>query len=162
MRPPYKRRNHAENSPEFKASHRFAKIAARKVRRVLDRIRNLPVSEALDQLKFMEQRGAALVDKVLKSAIANADRAISDENVRTRDGDVLDPQPRLDVDDLYVHDAFAGDGPKIPRWKPRARGAAYPYKKFYSHIEVRLRPRPVVGPTPKKGTAAPAGAKKES
>lgn len=153
MRPPHPRRNHAEKAPEFRASHRFAKIAARKVRLVLDRIRNLPVSAALDQLKFMEQRGAALVDKVLKSAIANADRAISDENVRSRDGNVLEPQPRLDVDDLYVHDAYAGDGPKIPRWKPRARGAAYPYKKYYAHIEVRLRPRPAAGPTPKKGTS---------
>lgn len=150
MRPPLKRRNHADNSPHFRAIHRHAKISPRKVRLVMDVIRNLPVSAALEQLKVMKQRGAVLVDKVLKSAIANADRAISDENVRDAHGVVIDPQPDVDIDDLYVHDAFAGEGPRLSRWKPRARGAAYPYRKFYSHLVIGLRPRPPKAPTPKK------------
>jgi large subunit ribosomal protein L22 len=141
MRPPEKKRNNAPDAPEFKAFHRHAKISPRKVRLVMDRIRNLPVSEALDQLKHMRQRGAFLVDKVLKSAIANADRAITDENVRSAEGAVLQPQPAVDVDDLYVHDAHADEGTRLKRWRPRARGAAYPYRKFYSHLVIRLRPR---------------------
>ena len=142
MRPPEKKRNNAPDAPEFKAYHRHAKISPRKVRLVLDRIRNLPVSEALDQLKHMRQRGAFLVDKVLKSAIANADQAIENELVRGPDGETLAPQPEVDVDDLYVHDAFAGEGPRLKRWRPRARGAAYPYRKYYAHLTIRLRPRP--------------------
>lgn len=141
MRPPEKKRNNLESAAEFKAFHRYAKISPRKVRLVMDRIRNLPVSEALDQLKHMRQRGAYLVDKVLKSAIANADRAIEDENVRDPSGNVLEPQPAVDVDDLYVHDAHADEGPRLKRWRPRARGAAYPYRKFYAHLTIRLRPR---------------------
>ena len=65
-------------------------------------------------------------------------------------GNVLDPQPEVDVDDLYIHDSFAGEGPRLSRWKPRARGSAYPYRKFYSHIHIGLRPRPPKAPTPKK------------
>lgn len=141
MRPPAKKRNNAEMAAEFKAFHRHAKISPRKVRLVMDAIRNLPVSEALDQLKHMRQRGAYLVDKVLKSAIANADRAIEDENIRDASGTVLEPQPSVDVDDLYVHDAQADDGPRHKRWRPRARGAAYPYRKYYAHLTIRLRPR---------------------
>lgn len=141
MRPPEKKRNNESNAAEFKAFHRHCKISPRKVRLVMDRIRNLPVSEALDQLKHMRQRGAYLVDKVLKSAIANADHAIEAENIRDEHGVVLDPQPSVDVDDLYVHDAHADEGPRLKRWRPRARGAAYPYRKFYSHLVIRLRPR---------------------
>lgn len=141
MRPPEKKRNNTDNAAEFKAFHNHAKISPRKVRLVMNAIRNLPVSEALDQLKFMRQRGAVLVDKVLKSAIANADRAIEDENIRDHSGTVLEPQPQVDVDDLYVHDAQADEGPRLKRWRPRARGAAYPYRKFYSHLTIRLRPR---------------------
>jgi large subunit ribosomal protein L22 len=141
MRPPEKKRNNEDNAAEFKAFHNHAKISPRKVRLVMNAIRNLPVSQALDQLKFMRQRGAVLVDKVLKSAIANADRAIEDENIRDHEGQVLEPQPQVDVDDLYVHDAQADEGPRLKRWRPRARGAAYPYRKFYSHLTIRLRPR---------------------
>lgn len=141
MRPADKKRNNEENAAEFKAFHNHCKISPRKVRLVMNRIRNLPVSEALDQLKHMRQRGAFLVDKVLKSAIANADRAIEDELIRDASGTVLDPQPSVDVDDLYIHDAHADEGPRLKRWRPRARGAAYPYRKFYAHLVIRLRPR---------------------
>jgi large subunit ribosomal protein L22 len=54
----------------------------------------------------------------------------------------MDPQPDVDVDDLYVHDARIDDGPRLKRWKPRARGQAHPYKKYYAHITIKLRPRP--------------------
>jgi len=126
MRPPEKKRNNALDAAEFKAYHNHCKISPRKVRLVMDRIRNLPVSEALDQLKHMRQRGAFLVDKVLKSAIANADQAIENEAIRDHGGNVIAPQPSVDVDDLYIHDAFADEGTRLKRWRPRARGRRTP------------------------------------
>jgi large subunit ribosomal protein L22 len=140
-----KRRNMDDDGPEFRAIHWGAKISPRKARLVMDRIRGRPVSEAIDILKFDRHRGGALIDKVLKSAIANADQAIVGGRVRSsHGGDPLDPQPEVEVDDLYVHDARIDDGPRLKRWKPRARGQAYPYVKYHAHITIKLRPsRPV-------------------
>ncbi len=136
------KRNTAEDAAEFRAFHKYAKISPQKAGRVMTTIRDLPVSAALDQLRGMKQKGAFLADKLLKSAIANADQAIENELIRDAAGNVLDPQPEVDVDDLYVHLAVAGDGPRQKRWRPRARGSAYPYRKFYSHLTIRLRPLP--------------------
>jgi large subunit ribosomal protein L22 len=136
------KRNNAADAAQFHAIHWNADISPRKARLVMDRIRGLPVSEALDQLRNMKQRAAVMADKILKSAIANADQAIENEVVKNAKGEVLEPQPEVDVDDLYVHDARADDGPRLKRWRPRARGAAYPYRKYYSHLTIRLRPAP--------------------
>src|SRR5436305_4208253 len=146
-----KHKNTDEAAPEFRAAHWNAKISPRKARLVMDRVRGLPVSEALDILKFDRHRGAFLIDRVLKSAIANADQAITNERIRSAEGDLLDPQPEVDVDELYIHDARIDDGPRLKRWKPRARGQAYPYMKYYAHITIKLRPRKAPAPpTPKK------------
>lgn len=145
-----KNRNNDAAAPEFRAIHWNAKISPRKARLVLDRVRGLPVSEALDVLKFDRHRGAYLIDRVLKSAIANADQAITNGRVRNGSGEVLDPAPDVDVDDLYLHDVRIDDGPRLKRWKPRARGQAYPYVKYYSHISIKLRPRPVAVAASKK------------
>ncbi len=156
-----KRKNTDENAAEFRAIHWNAKISPRKARLVMAQVRGLPVSEALDILKFDRHRGAYLIDRVLKSAIANADQAITNGKIRSGGGDLLDPQPEVDVDDLYIHDARIDDGPRLKRWKPRARGQAYPYQKYYAHISIRLRPRPPA-PAPlkkKQAAAAPAGKK---
>ena len=136
------KRNNAVEAPEFRASHRFAKMSPQKARLVMDMIRGLPVSEALDQLRFSPKRSAFLIDKVLKSAIANADQAIDGETIRDTKRQLLEPQPDLDVDDLYVHEARADEGPRQKRWRPRARGSAYPYRKFFSHLTIHLRPMP--------------------
>lgn len=145
------KRNEGPEAAEFRAFHRFAKISPKKARMVMDQIRGLPVSRALDQLKFMPQKGAYLIDKLLKSAIANADRAIEDELIRNEAGSVLEPQPEVDVDDLYVHDGRVDQGPLVKRWMPRARGAAHPYRKYYAHLTVRLRQKPTRTATPKRG-----------
>jgi large subunit ribosomal protein L22 len=136
------KRNDAVEAPEFRASHRFAKISPQKARLVMDMIRGMPVSEALDQLRFSTKRAAFLIDKVLKSAIANADQAIDNEAIRNTQRALLEPQPDLDVDDLYVHEARADDGPRHKRWRPRARGSAYPYRKYFAHLTIHLRPKP--------------------
>jgi large subunit ribosomal protein L22 len=145
-----KRRNNDTAAPEFRAIHWNAKISPKKARLVLDRVRNLPVSEALDILKFDRHRGSYLIDRVLKSAIANADQAITNGKVKNGAGEVLDPTPDVDVDDLYLHDVRIDDGPRLKRWKPRARGQAYPYVKYYAHITIKLRPRPVAAVAAKK------------
>lgn len=155
-----KDKNNDTNAAEFRAIHWNAKISPRKARLVMDRVRGLPVSEALDVLKFDRHRGAYLIDRVLKSAIANADQAITNGKVRSGEGSLLEPQPDVDVDDLYVHDARIDDGPRLKRWKPRARGQAYPYQKYYAHISIRLRPRPPAPAPKKKQTATAAAGKK--
>lgn len=136
------KRNNEETAAEFRASHKFAKISPQKARLVMDMIRGLPVSDALDQLRFSPKRAAFLIDKVLKSAIANADQAIDGENIRDTKRRLLEDQPDIDVDDLYVHEARADDGPRHKRWRPRARGSAYPYRKFFAHLTIHLRPLP--------------------
>src|SRR5271165_2650625 len=151
-----KHKNMDDAGAEFRAAHNNAKISPRKARLVMDRVRGLPVSEALDVLKFDRHRGGFLIDRVLKSAIANADQAITNGKIRSGGGDLLDPQPDVDVDDLYIHDARIDDGPRLKRWKPRARGQAFPYMKYYAHISIKLRARQKPA-EPKKRTQ-PAGA----
>lgn len=137
--------NTKENAAEFRAILKYVKISPQKARLIMNQIRGMPVSTALDQLRNMTQKAAFLADKLLKSAIANADRAIEDELIRDSKGQVLDPQPDLDVDDLYVHEAKADDGPRQKRWRPAARGSAHPYRRYYAHLTIRLRPLPGKG-----------------
>jgi large subunit ribosomal protein L22 len=154
------RKNMDDTAAEFRAIHWNAKISPRKARLIMDEVRGLPVSAALDVLKFDRHRGGFLIDRVLKSAIANADQAITNGRIRSGEGDLLEPQPEVDVDDLYIHDARIDDGPRLKRWKPRARGQAYPYQKYYAHISIKLRPRPPAPAPKKKQTAAAAAGKK--
>ncbi len=100
------------------SKHRFARISARKVRLVADMIRDADVDEALNILKFTPNRAANMLDKVLRSAVANAD---NDE---------------ADVTRLYVQKAFVDEGPTIPRFRPKDRGRAHPIRKRTSHITV--------------------------
>ncbi len=105
----------------YNAVHRFARISARKVRPMADLIRGKHADEALDILKYQPQRGARLLEKVLKSALGNAEdrRAPS-------------------VQDLVVVDARVDGGPMFKRIRPRARGMAFQIKKRMSHIHVSV------------------------
>ncbi len=98
---------------------RHARVAPNKVREVLDLIRNKPVQEAEDILRFCERDVAFIVGKVLHSAMANAE---------ANDGQ--------SVDELYVASAFADEGTTIKRWRPRARGRATRIRKRTAHITV--------------------------
>jgi large subunit ribosomal protein L22 len=112
----------------YHASHRFARISARKVRTLADMIRGKFADEALDILKFQPHRGARLLEKVIKSAIGNA-----------RDPD--NPQNRgriADLESLFVISATVDGGPMFKRIRPRARGMAYVIKKRMSHIRITL------------------------
>lgn len=99
---------------------RFARITARKARLLTDLIRNKPVNEALDLLKFNKKRGAVMVAKVLKSAIANADAQ------------------EADVEELYVSKSFCDDGPIMKRFMPKDRGKSFSIFKRLCHITVEV------------------------
>lgn len=126
------KRNNGEDAPEFYSSHRYARISPPKARLVMDQVRGLRVNEAMELLQFSTRRGAAMIDKVLKAAVANANYAMDTDE----DGSYDD----LDLDLLYVHEGRVDEGPSFRRWRPRARGMAYPIIKRTSHITIRLRP----------------------
>lgn len=104
----------------FTASHRFARISPRKARLVIDLIRGRSVQDALDILKFTDKKASALVDKVLRSAIANAD------------------EKNADVRSLVVSKALVNEGPRIKRFQPKDRGRAHPIIKPTAHIVVEV------------------------
>jgi large subunit ribosomal protein L22 len=89
------------------------------VRRVLDLVRGLPVTEARYVLQFTHRRAAEPITKVLESAVANAEHNFA-----------------LDTEDLFVAEAFADEGPTLRRYRPRARGRATPIQKRTSHITI--------------------------
>ena len=106
---------------EYKAKHRHADVSARKMRPVAALIRGMAADEAIEQLHFLHNRGARLIEEVLKSALGNAE----DRGARH-------------IEDLVVKESRIDDGPFVKRIQPRARGTAYQIKKRYSHIHVTL------------------------
>lgn len=105
----------------YEAKHRYARISARKVRPLADMIRGKRADEALNILRFQPQRGARFLEKVLKSAVGNAeDRRASD------------------VANLVVVDAQVDGGPMFKRMRPRARGMSFVIRKRTSHIRVQV------------------------
>ena len=111
---------------EFKASHRYARISPRKVRPVADLVRGKFVDEALDILRFQPQRGARMLEKVIRSAMANAMDA--DQNP----GRIVRPE------DLYLSEVRVDGGPMFKRMQPRARGMSFLILKRMSHIQISL------------------------
>lgn len=109
---------------EARAILRFIRVSPRRVRLVVDQIRGKEVEKALDILKFTPKRSAAIVAKVLKSAIANA------ENTQS-----------VDVDRLYVKRALVDGGGMWKRFMPRAMGRATRVRKRLSHITVVIDER---------------------
>jgi large subunit ribosomal protein L22 len=111
--------------PGTRAQHRHARMSATKARAVLDLIRNLPVDQAADVLRFTERGAAETIGKVLASAVANAEH--NDE---------------LDGESLYVSACYADEGPTLKRWRPRARGRATRIRKRTTHITIIVSPMP--------------------
>ncbi len=104
----------------FTSKWRFARITARKARLLTDLIRNKPVGEALDLLKFNKKRGAIMVAKVLRSAMANAD------------------EQEADVENLFVSKSFCDDGPIMKRFMPKDRGKSFSIFKRLCHITIEV------------------------
>jgi len=106
---------------EYTATYRFARISPRKVRLMADLVRGKSADEALELLRFQPHRGARMLEKVIRSALANA------EDRRA---------PHLD--ELILTDVRVDGGPMFKRMMPRARGMASIIKRRMSHIRVTL------------------------
>ena len=116
---------------EARAVKRTARQSPYKMRLVIDQIRGKSVNEALALLKFSKKHAAKQIEKVLTSAVANAEQAArqSDDS--------------LDVDSLYVKHAVINEGPKFKRFMPAAMGRATPIQKRTSHVEIVVAEREV-------------------
>jgi len=113
----------ANDLADWRSSYRFAPISARKARLVTQLIVGRNVQDAMDILKFARKRAATMIDKVLRSAVANAD------------------EQQADVDNLYVSCARVDDaGIRIgtKRWIAKDRGRAHPIRKKACHIHVTV------------------------
>lgn len=116
-------RQSVEYGEAYRAVHRFARVSPRKARLVMDLIRGQHVNTARDILRFTTRKSSRLIEKVLRSAIANAS-----EN-------------EADVRSLYVMDARVDPGPYFQRYRPKDRGRAHPIKKRMSHLIVAVAER---------------------
>ncbi len=106
------------------ATAKYVRMAPRKVRLVVDQIRNKSVSQALELLQFAEVAAAVPVEKVLRSAVANAE---NNNNLRENN--------------LYIAEAYVDEGPTLKRIRPRAKGSASRINKRTSHITIVVAPR---------------------
>ncbi len=114
--------------PTFVASHRNCRVSAQKVRLVADLVRGQYADEALDTLKFQPQRGARMLEKVIRSAVANA-----------MDPEQTGGHPHR-IEELVLTDVRIDGGSMFRRMKPKARGSAHIIKKRSSHISVKVTP----------------------
>jgi large subunit ribosomal protein L22 len=138
---------------EFRAEARYMRVSPQKARLVLNLIKGRRVEDALNTLMFTKKRVAATVEKLLRSALENANYLSSEKGID------------VDVDSLYVKRAIANDGPRMKRIRPAPMGRAYRYVRRIAHIEIALAERgkngaavaTVVGE--EKQAAAPAKAK---
>ena len=139
---------------EFRAQIRFTRVSPQKARLVLELIKGRKVEDALNILVFTKKRVAATVEKLLRSALENANYLSSEKGID------------VDVDKLYVKSAIANDGPRMKRIRPAPMGRAFRYVRRIAHIEIVLAERgksgeglaTVVGEVPAK---APAKAKRK-
>jgi large subunit ribosomal protein L22 len=114
---------------EYRAEARFQRVSPQKARLVLDLIKGRGVQEALDTTAFAKKRIAPVVHKLLTSAVDNAKYVAGEEG--------LD----LDVDNLYVKQALANDGPRLKRIRPAPMGRAYRYQRRLTHIVLSVAER---------------------
>ncbi len=115
---------------EARAFQRSARQSPYKMRLVIDQIRGKTVNEALALLAFSKKHAAKQIEKVLKSAVANAEHAARTQNAS------------IDVDELFVKHAIINEGIKMKRWTPAAMGRATPMIKRTSHVEIVVAERP--------------------
>jgi len=114
---------------EFRAQARFMRVSPQKARLVLDLIRGRRVEDALNTLAFTKKRVAPTVEKLLRSAVENANYLSAEKGID------------VDVDNLYVRRAVANDGPRMKRIRPAPMGRAFRYVRRIAHIEIELAER---------------------
>ncbi|MGB0064431.1 MAG: 50S ribosomal protein L22 [Terracidiphilus sp.] len=155
----------AVQTKEYRAEAKFQRVSPQKARLVLELIKGRGVQEALDTAAFTKKRIAPVVHKLLTSAIDNAKYVAGEQGID------------LDVDNLYVKNAIANDGPRMKRIRPAPMGRAYRYQRRLTHIVLSVAEResahglvtrveePAAAPasepaTTKKAAPAKAAAKK--
>jgi large subunit ribosomal protein L22 len=126
---------------EFRAQARFMRVSPQKARLVLDLIKGQRVENALNTLAFTKKRVAATVEKLLRSALENANYLSTEKGID------------VDVDNLYVKQAVANDGPRMKRIRPARMGRAFRYVRRIAHIELVLAEKTRAG----EGTATVVG-----
>jgi large subunit ribosomal protein L22 len=124
-----------------RAEAKYVRCSARKARVVLEHIRGRSVPEARTILAFTQRAAATDIDKVLRSAVANAE---------------TNPLLHWNGDDLLVKAAYADEGPTLKRWRPRARGRVNQILKRTCHITIELAQNPRAAETRRRQPAAPA------
>jgi large subunit ribosomal protein L22 len=107
---------------QAKAEARYIRVSAQKARLVVDLIRGQKAGAALNTLRAANKRIAPTVEKVLQSAIANAQHKNED----------------VDVDQLFVSEAYVNEGPRMKRVRPAPMGRAYRYQRRMSHIVIKV------------------------
>ena len=102
------------------------RVTPQKARLVLDLIKGRKVEDALNTLTFTKKRVAPTIEKLLRSAIENANYLSAEKNID------------VDVDSLYVKNAVANDGPRMKRVRPAPMGRAYRYQRRLAHIVIKV------------------------
>jgi large subunit ribosomal protein L22 len=128
-----------DDRQRVRAQAKWVRTSARKARLVLDHIRGRSVPEARTILAFTSRAAATDIDKVLRSAVANAEA-----------------NHGLDGDELLVEAAYADEGPTLKRWKPRARGRVNRIRKRTCHVTLVLVEQPETAPRRRRGARAEA------
>src|SRR5450432_3076731 len=114
---------------EFRAQTRYVRVSPQKARLVLELIKGKRVEDALNTLMFTKKRVAAKVEKLLRSAVENANYLSAEKNFD------------VDLDQLYVKNAIANDGPRMKRVRPAPMGRAFRFVRRIAHLEIVLAER---------------------
>lgn len=130
---------------EFRAEARFLRLSPQKARLVLDLIKGRQVEDALSVLTFTKKGCVPEIEKVLRSALKNADYLSQEKGLE------------VDLDRLYVKRAVANEGPRMKRIRPAPMGRAFRYQRRMAHIEILLAER---GSAERSGAAETAAAGK--
>ncbi len=118
---------------EFRAEARYIRVSPQKARLVLDTIKGRRVEDAMNTLAFTNKGVAPDIQKVLRSAVENANYLSSEKGID------------VDVDNLFVKRAVANEGPRMKRIRPAPMGRAYRYQRRLAHIEIALEERGKAG-----------------
>src|SRR5918911_4489706 len=129
---------------EFRSSAKYVRVSPQKARLVLDLIKGRRVEDAMNTLAYTKKGVAGTIEKVLRSALENANYLSTEKGVD------------VDVDNLFVKRAVANDGPRMKRIRPAPMGRAYRYQRRMAHIEIALGERVRGGAQP--AATAEAGA----
>jgi large subunit ribosomal protein L22 len=140
----------AKKIREFRAEAKFQRTSPQKAKLVLDLIKGLRVEQALNTVHFSTKRMAPVIEKVLRSAIQNANYVSQEQG--------LD----VDVDNLYVKSAVANEGPRMKRIRPAPMGRAFRYQRRLAHIIVTVAEKKSANAVSASAETTPAPAAKKT